>query len=294
VWTILLAVVVLASLLLLAASLNALELADGKPLPLSQMTPDLSSPGGTGDLSRIIMAIMRVGLIIAWVLVPFYVIYLIISKEARKRFIRDMMTLLPILLLLYWLTSSGVMRNQGEELSGRFGLDNQMEEGLAEEPPPMPEFQPPPAWVTTVTSLALAAAVTAIVAVTVYAIWRRTRRKEDRPLRKIERGAQDALDALAAGGDLREVIQRCYFQMIEALSQYRNIQRGRDVTPHEFEMLLQGRGLPADPVHQLTALFEQVRYGAHQPGRQEERLAVSSLSAIVTACQRARDAEARL
>ena len=60
------------------------------------------------------------------------------------------------------------------------------------------------------------------------------------------------------------------------------------MTPHEFERILQERGLPRGPVHDLTQLFEQVRYGGYNPGRQEERVAVSSLSAIVTACQRSR------
>lgn len=292
IWTIILAALVMMALLLLASSLNALEFADGKPLPFQQMAPPLTDPGEGTNLGRIFMVIFRIALILFWILLPFYVIYLIISKEARKRFLRDVMTLLPILLLLYWVTSNEFVQKQGQELTGRLGLNSAQEEGLVEQPPPMPAFQPPPDWVTTVTSLTLAVVITAIVVVLVFTIWRRTRQKKEEPLQQIERQAQDALDALAAGGNLREVIQRCYFQMIEALQKYRNIQRDRDVTPHEFELLLQRRGLPPEPVHQLTVLFEQVRYGAHNPGQQDERLAINSLSAIVTACRRVRDAEA--
>lgn len=293
VWTILLAGFVLLALLLLASSLNALELAEGKPVPYSEMAPTFSNSVENENAMSILLIIFRVAMIIVWILVPIFIIYLIISKQARKRFLRDMATLLPILFFLYWLTNSDLMRNREGEAGGMLGFNQPMEEGVIESPPVMPVFQPPPDWVTTVTSLVLAAALTAIVVLIIFAVWRRNRREEELPLQKIERRAQDALDELAAGGDLREVIQRCYFQMIDVLHEYRNIQRDRDVTPHEFEMLLTRHGLPRDPIHQLTMLFEQVRYGAHQPGRQDERLAISSLSAIVTACQRGRDGDGR-
>ncbi len=293
VWTILLAGFVLLALLLLASSLNALELAEGKPVPLGEMAPTFANSAENENLLSIFMIVFRVLMIIVWILIPIYIVYLIISKEARKRFLRDMVTLLPILFFLYWLTSSDLMQNREGEESGLLGINQPMDEGVFEQPPAMPVFQPPPDWVTTVTSLVLAVALTAIVALIIFTVWRRNRRKEELPLQKIERRAQDALDDLAAGGDLREVIQRCYFQMIDVLHEYRNIQRDRDVTPHEFERLLARHGLPPDPVHQLTMLFEQVRYGAHQPGRQEERLAISSLSAIVSACQRGREREGR-
>lgn len=293
-WTILLAVVVLTALLLLSASLNSLELAEGKPLPTNRMAPPLVEPGDTDDLMGNFLAVIRVLMIVFWALVPFYVIYLIISKQARKRFIRDMLSILPFLLLLYFLTNNDRAQDQVDELSGRFGLDSSESDLIGEAAPPLPEFQPPPDWVTTVISLTLAVIFTVIVIGIVYAIWRRTRERKKEPLLRIEQEAQDAIDAIEAGGDLREVIQRCYFQMIEALREYRNIQRNRDVTPHEFELMLQRRGLPSVPIHQLTSLFEEVRYGGHQPGRQEERLAISSLSAIVTACQNVRDAEGRL
>jgi len=44
--------------------------------------------------------------------------------------------------------------------------------------------------------------------------------------------------------------------------------------------------LPVSPVHQLTQLFETVRYGGVTPGRKEEQVAVTSLRAIINACQK--------
>jgi hypothetical protein len=105
-------------------------------------------------------------------------------------------------------------------------------------------------------------------------------------LRRVEKEARVALDAISAGGDLREAVIRCYLQMIEALQEYRGIHRDQDITPHEFEIILAKRGMPGEPVHQLTTLFEEVRYGTFKPGRKEEQVAIASLSAIVSACQR--------
>ena len=38
------------------------------------------------------------------------------------------------------------------------------------------------------------------------------------------------------------------------------------MTAREFEALLEKRGVPNPPVHQLTALFEVARYAAQAPG----------------------------
>jgi hypothetical protein len=73
--------------------------------------------------------------------------------------------------------------------------------------------------------------------------------------------------------------------MIIVLRDYRLIHRDQDMTPHEFEQMLEHHGLPREPIRQLTELFERVRYGAYSPDRSEEHIAISSLSAIVRACQ---------
>jgi hypothetical protein len=136
--------------------------------------------------------------------------------------------------------------------------------------------------------VAIALAVTLILAGAFYAIWRRTnaQRRLREPLKNVEREAQAALDAIMAGADLREAILLCYLQMVETIKEYRGIYRDQDMTPREFEVFLEKRGVPRDPVHQLTRLFEDVRYGTFKPGRTDEQTAISSLSSIVSACQR--------
>jgi hypothetical protein len=276
----------LLALLVLSATLNALTLDAGQPLPLQALAPQVLEPGGDLGFEAVLIAIFRVALILAWVIIPLYLLLLLVSKDARKRFVRMLMIYLPIILLLYMLAGRSGGEGALQEISpGGFELGN-MEEMAGEPGAPLPEYQPPAPWVTTLTTVLLAAAITLAAAGAGYMLYRRSRRAELSPLQQIQQEAQAALDAIEAGGDLREVIIRSYLQMVQALKQYRNIHRDRDMTPHEFQDYLEKRGLPREPVRQLTQLFEQVRYGGAAPGRQDERAAIASLNAIINACQR--------
>jgi len=93
--------------------------------------------------------------------------------------------------------------------------------------------------------------------------------------------AEQAIRALQTGSDVRSVIVRCYRQMSQALQKERGIQLEETMTARDFERLLEARGIPHDPVHQLTQLFEGARYGYRQPGPEEERKALDSLNAIL-------------
>jgi hypothetical protein len=104
--------------------------------------------------------------------------------------------------------------------------------------------------------------------------------------------AQSAINAIQAGGPLEETIARCYRDMCNVLQQERGIARGIAMTPSEFEQVLQDKGMPAQAVHQLTHLFEQIRYGSQPAGPREEQLAIESLTAIVAACGQPQQARA--
>ncbi len=257
-------------------------------MPVRQVAPELVSAEVPEGWMRTLLAIFRALLIIGWLFLPLFVIYLIINKEARKKFLRDMMMLIPFLLLFYWLSGSQLPERMSEELN----LEGTSAEQLpfAEMTPsaPLPEFTAPPNWVTTATAIFLGVTLTLIMIGIAVALWRRAQLAKNTPLMRVQREAQNAINAIEAGGDVRGVIIRCYLQMVQAVSEHRNLYRGADMTPHEFEAFLLNNGIPAGPVHNLTQLFEQVRYGAAAPGRQEERTAITSLSAIVSAVQRIR------
>ncbi len=277
------------SLILLAGSLNSLELKPGQEFHFEEAAETVYAQDVPEGWSGILLVVFRIILILSWVVIPLYLILLIFSKEARKRFLRDMAMMMPILVMLYLLNTSQVARNVAENLELNFDeMETGEFEGLGEVAPP--EFVPPPDWVTTLAIVIIALVVAAIVAGAIYIVWKRSRERNYEPIHRVEKEARAALDAIETGGDLREAIIRCYVQMIEALKEYRGIYRDRDMTAHEFELFLSKRGLPREPVHQLTQLFEQVRYGAQTPGRREENQAISSLSAIISACQKTRSA----
>lgn len=276
----------LLALIMLAATLNNLRLDPGQPIQLPDLAPDVWSPDVPEGWQRILLAVFRYVMIAAWFGLPIWLAYLILSKEARKRFLRDLMAILPILILLLVLSNGQPRQPEAEEVAPSLFEMGEIDLGAGQEYAPLPEYQAPGDWVTTVTTIALSVTLTLAVAGLAFALFRRARMAKSTPLDRIRKEAQNALDAIEAGGDLRDVILRCYAQMIAALKQYRNIQRDQDMTPHEFEAYLTGRGLPKGPVRQLTQLFEQVRYGGQMPGRQDERAAINSLTAIVAACEK--------
>jgi len=96
-----------------------------------------------------------------------------------------------------------------------------------------------------------------------------------------EAEAQKARQALLDGQEIKDVILHCYQQMCLALQQEKGVERLVFMTTGDFERLLLAKGYPFDPIHQLTGLFEAVRYGHWQSGRSEEQSAITCLEAII-------------
>jgi hypothetical protein len=101
--------------------------------------------------------------------------------------------------------------------------------------------------------------------------------------------AEKAWQELKAGLGLKDVIIKCYRQMSRALAEEQGIERKESMTAREFENLLEAAGVPYDPVHQLTQLFEAVRYGHWQPNPIDEEKAIHCLEAIVLYTREAKE-----
>jgi hypothetical protein len=100
--------------------------------------------------------------------------------------------------------------------------------------------------------------------------------------------AEKARQALITGVDLKDVILHCYQQMSLAMKQEQGIEREDFMTTGEFETVLEAVGIPHEPIHQLTRLFEAVRYGNWQPNAVDEQKAIQCLEAIIVHSRGAR------
>jgi len=97
--------------------------------------------------------------------------------------------------------------------------------------------------------------------------------------------AEAAVQAIASGDLLSDVIIRCYLKMENVIAQERGIERGQSVTPREFEASLVEKGIPKNPILELTTLFEKARYGNQSLNKQDEEEAVNCFIAIQNACR---------
>jgi hypothetical protein len=274
----------LSAIILLATGLSNLQLLPGKDLPSDLTFPESSPSANFGAVGETVFSIFRYLYLIAWILFPVALIYLLLTKEGRKRLLKELFRVLPFVII--FLLFAQYLRS----LIGKFDMGNEAarnaskfpETGLY--PSPQEAFIPSsPPWAIWIASFAMALLIVFIIGLVVWIVWKR--KKKRAPLVRIAEEAQTALDAIESGGDLRNIVIRCYYDMVQALTEFRGIHRGADMTPHEFQQRLVEKGVPREPVRQLTELFEEVRYGQGMPGRYEEQRAVSSLTSILNYCK---------
>ena len=115
----------------------------------------------------------------------------------------------------------------------------------------------------------------------IVVMWVFTPSRPARPIDLVGLEAEKARQALQSGVDLKDVIINCYLQMSLALKQERGIEREDFMTTGEFEHLLKAAGIPNEPIHQLTSLFDAVRYGNWQSNATDEQVAIQCLEAIM-------------
>jgi hypothetical protein len=274
--------ITLIGLIVLAAGISRLEFQPGERFSLPK-----SEPGEIGETGRTewvdnVLLIVRATLGLSLLVMPFYIVYLIIFRQAR----RDLVLLLSqitimaaLLLLLMGVSTTGQFEEELEaEIGGGFG-----EELLPAAP--LAEFTAdPPNWVVAIVGIILALVITGIVAT--FLLSRKAKPDAPGSISRLAEEAEEAIQDLYAGKDLRQTIIRCYRDMSLVLSREQAITRSSGMTTHEFELILKEKGLPDQPVHELTSLFEDVRYGNVSPGEVEETRAIASLSAIITAIRR--------
>lgn len=269
----------LAALLVLAASLSGMQLAAGTPFTSGSS----SEESGLADeliylvetqprpLLQGIVALGFVGLLL-------YLGYRIYRHINLRTIVRIVLALIVLFSLAVLLPSLDI--GQSAVSPGAF---SGAEAPLHEQPVPGAPGSPPPALIWLV-----------ILVVFAGIAWLAFKILQQRlaPIRNenpLLDHAQQAVEDLYAGLDLREVVLRCYVQMTHTLQEKHGIQRDATMTAREFDHWLAQEGFPAAPVHQLTSLFEKMRYSRQKVSTpDDERLAIASLNAFIQASRKER------
>jgi len=271
----------IAAMLLLSISLPGLKFQPGQPFSFGTPPPAASGPPQTGG-SDIYVWLLKGLLALGIILFPIYIIISLFTPEGRKRLLVQLTGFVILFAALLLLSNHSTPPLQISPASTA-GLPSQP---VLTPPPSLPPFV---ARSSTGAEWGIMLGLAALIAVAALLLYRTYRRREilttAGPLDRLAREAQGAVNALAAGEDIRDVVLRSYYQMSRVLDEERGIRREVAMTPHEFLQTLTSKGVPNEPVRELTLLFEEVRYGSRQPGKPEEQRAIASLQAIINYCK---------
>jgi hypothetical protein len=256
-------------MILIAVALPQLDLKPGIPLPKWEGSAGPSPIEGQPDVSISLSTFSKALLEVVGLLVLVYCVYKLLKgvpwKEILGPALRIALLALVSLVIVFALTNSQITSAPlaPEVLPPELNLEG-------------PPLGSPPALLVWLVWIGLGVMIIAL------GIWFGRRRAQNlRAAVSVELEAERAMQALRKGQDFKNVIVQCYRQMSAALQKEQGIELEAAMTAREFEHLLEAKGLPRDPVHQLTQLFEAARYSLRQFTPADEQTAFDCLGAIV-------------
>ena len=281
----------IAAAILLSASVPHLNLRPGVPFwQILQFLIGEFQMGIAGPISspppggQLILDLYRIIFTIALVFFPVAVILILLSPELRRRVLRTALTLAVLFAAVSAVLSRQMQQQQGIEgntlnplpIAGSLAAESPIDESFS------PERISP--WIARALSLLAAMLIAGATAGIIRAVHRS--RAKARTLHQIAAHARTAIADISQGGDLRNIIIRCYADMNQVVRERRGLLRERSVTAREFTDHLLHANLPQDAVVALTRLFEKARYSAATTvSSEDQQIAIASLEAIIKACE---------
>ena len=215
-------------------------------------------------------------MLVAGSLLPIFVfLLLILSPEARKRFIKIMLRVGVTAWAIYYVLTRGILPEGLFIQAQNADLENASQ--AVQTPPPYT----PPVIPNLVLYLVSLLAMLAIVAGGFFLY--RLLQPSRSPLRSLANAAHSALRDLSSGRRWDDTVITCYMRMNTAVGEHRGLFRQSAMTPAEFAHRLEASGLPSDPVRRLTRLFEKARYSQHATSEEDVNEAIACLSSILNA-----------
>jgi hypothetical protein len=275
----------LVAIFLLATSLSNIHFKPGKSLDLinwffdelgsenQPITAEMAVPPDRSTLLPDVGEAMLQSLIILfWMMTILSVLLIIVSPKFRKEFIRIFAMIIPLVILLPQIANS--LADQSSNREDEAAAELAMGEVGRPEPPAF--IVDPPEWLFFGVNIILFL----LFVVGIYLLIRRLRPKPDAQAVVVKQ-VQKTLKDLDSGVDFNNAIIICYSQMCQGLQSSQNIQRKKNMTPREFEVMLAEAGIFSKHIQQLTLLFEGVRYGAKTTDSVSEKQAKQYLQIIL-------------
>jgi len=256
--------------MLIAASLSQLELQPGMSLPRLQSGQVVAPPAQETPLVDISINKFVIGMIA--LLLAGALLYSIFERVKGASW-KEIASVARLALLIGALISGFAFLIMLLPRSGDYSV--------VEIPPPTLETPVTSPLGSVPTPLLWLVGIGLLVVSVLVGVWILTSSSQKKPIEQIGAEAEKAWRALKTGGNLKDVIIQCYQQMSLALKKEQGIERNESMTTREFEQVLEAAGMPHQPIHQLTLLFEAVRYGHWQPGPSDEQAAIQCLEAIM-------------
>lgn len=278
--TIVLAVIVIASLIMLAASLSQVKFEGGKPFSFSF---NASSPEATADGSsvRVRNEWKKIVFILIWIMLPLSLLSLIIWPKDIKRALQLVLRVLVSVLVLYYIITLVGPKLIRLSLLNREGATETAAPDLTGNFPPFGPLNAP--WWSTFLFIFIGLAALALLIWWLNGkikIWRYRYNIKGSRLPELAGLAGAAAADIRSGMSLQNVILRCYRDMGNLLSERKKVLFSKVMTAREFEMKLSSVGVKDEHVNRLTRLFELVRYGGRNVSKAEEHEAIACLEAI--------------
>lgn len=277
-WRFVIPIVVLLSLVLLAAGVSHMSFVGTRyGLPSKPTEEPLSTPTapqqGESDLTP---ALEQIILITLGALMLFGIVMIILRPrilwDAIRRALPAALWFIAIfLILLRWRDRSFLREREGAPPG--MGV-------LPEEPthpfPSLEQVHVP--WWGTFLFVLLALCTISVVILVAWRLWRaRTRPISIGELADLTRRyAQE----LRYGAPVQETILRCYHEMCQLLGERFHLEISRAMTAREFEKRLAQIGVLEEHIVRLSRLFEWARYSPARPTPEQEREALQLLDEI--------------
>lgn len=268
-------------LLLVTAVLSLLILASGlSRVPMSVAWTNYLPSGSASDLEldqdnpslfafvpRIPSSVLEALSLVLLIIFPLALLVTLLSREMRRRLLKDLKTAVVYLVLV------AALLIFGRRLSELFVQQSFSGGDVGELA--VPDFvSSPPALLVFLFAILLLVAMAAAG----WIFWQRNRRA--RRVELIAIGAEKTLADLQSGADFHNAIVAYYFNMCEILCRQQRVKRADSKTPSEFARRLEQIGLGGPEVRRLTSLFEKVRYGGKSFSEADKESAVECLTTI--------------